>query len=54
VRPHRKRLVDRFYERVPAGVGGAYEDIDEAVEATERAGTSKRVVRFLPMGNVKR
>jgi tRNA-splicing ligase RtcB len=33
--------------------GGAYKDIDEVVEATERAGISKRVVRFLPMGNVK-
>ena len=33
--------------------GGAYKDIDAVVEATERAGISKRVVRFTPIGNVK-
>ena len=33
--------------------GGAYKDIDEVIEATERAGISKRVVRFTPIGNVK-
>jgi tRNA-splicing ligase RtcB len=33
--------------------GGAYKDIDEVVEATERAGISRRVVRFTPMGNIK-
>ncbi|RPI25286.1 MAG: RtcB family protein [Acidobacteria bacterium] len=33
--------------------GGAYKDIDEVVEATEQAGISKRVVRFVPVGNVK-
>jgi tRNA-splicing ligase RtcB (3'-phosphate/5'-hydroxy nucleic acid ligase) len=33
--------------------GGAYKDIDEVVEASERAGISKRVVRFVPIGNIK-
>ena len=33
--------------------GGAYKDIDDVIEATERAGISKRVVRFVPIGNVK-
>lgn len=33
--------------------GGAYKNIDDVIEATERAGISKRVVRFTPVGNVK-
>jgi tRNA-splicing ligase RtcB len=33
--------------------GGAYKDIDEVIEATEQAGISKRIVRFIPIGNVK-
>ncbi|RPJ58175.1 MAG: RtcB family protein [Acidobacteria bacterium] len=33
--------------------GGAYKDIDEVVQASEQAGISKPVVRFLPVGNVK-
>lgn len=33
--------------------GGAYKDIDQVVDATERAGISKRVVRFLPIGSIK-
>jgi tRNA-splicing ligase RtcB len=33
--------------------GPAYKDIDEVVEATELAGLSKRVVRLVPVGNVK-
>ena len=33
--------------------GGAYKNIDEVVGATEQAGISKRVVRFVPVGNVK-
>jgi tRNA-splicing ligase RtcB (3'-phosphate/5'-hydroxy nucleic acid ligase) len=33
--------------------GGAYKDIDEVIEATERAGISRRVVRLTPVGNVK-
>jgi tRNA-splicing ligase RtcB len=33
--------------------GGAYKDIDDVVEATVRAGISRRVVRFTPIGNVK-
>ncbi len=33
--------------------GAAYKNIDDVVEATERAGLSKRVVKLLPIGNVK-
>jgi tRNA-splicing ligase RtcB (3'-phosphate/5'-hydroxy nucleic acid ligase) len=33
--------------------GIAYKNIDEVVEATELAGLSKRVVRLLPLGNIK-
>jgi len=33
--------------------GAAYKDIDAVIEATERAGLSRRVVRFVPIGNVK-
>ncbi len=33
--------------------GGAYKNVDDVVEATERAGLCRRVVRLLPMGNVK-
>ncbi|MDO8427426.1 MAG: RtcB family protein [Deltaproteobacteria bacterium] len=33
--------------------GAAYKDIDEVVEATELAGLSKRVVRLIPIGNIK-
>jgi tRNA-splicing ligase RtcB len=33
--------------------GPAYKDIDEVIEATELAGISRRVVKLLPIGNVK-
>jgi tRNA-splicing ligase RtcB len=33
--------------------GGAYKNIDEIVEAAELAGIAKRVVRFIPLGNIK-
>jgi len=33
--------------------GAAYKNIDEVVQATEEAGISKRVARFVPVGNVK-
>jgi len=33
--------------------GPAYKNIDDVVAATERAGISKPVVRFIPIGNVK-
>jgi len=33
--------------------GAAYKNIDEVVEATELAGLSSRVVRLLPIGNIK-
>lgn len=33
--------------------GAAYKQIDEVVEATELAGLSKRVLRLVPIGNIK-
>lgn len=33
--------------------GPAYKNIDEVVQATEEAGLSRRVARFVPVGNVK-
>ena len=33
--------------------GAAYKDIDAVVDTVHRAGVSRRVVRFLPIGNVK-
>ncbi len=33
--------------------GGAYKNIDEVIEASELAGISRKVVRFVPIGNVK-
>lgn len=33
--------------------GGAYKDIDAVVQATEKAGISKPVVRLIPIGNIK-
>jgi len=33
--------------------GGSYKDIESVVEATHTAGISRRVVKFLPIGNVK-
>lgn len=34
-------------------VGSAYKNIDDVAAVTERAGISKRVVRFIPIGNIK-
>jgi tRNA-splicing ligase RtcB len=42
------------YAGLAEEAGAAYKDIDAVVEATERAGLSHRVVRFTPIGNVKR
>jgi tRNA-splicing ligase RtcB len=33
--------------------GGAYKDIDEVIGATEEAGISRRVARFVPIANLK-
>ena len=33
--------------------GGAYKDIDQVVEAVDRAGLSKKIVRLRPIGNIK-
>jgi RNA-splicing ligase RtcB len=41
------------YAGLAEEAGGAYKDIDEVIETTEQAGLSKRVARFVPIGNVK-
>ena len=41
------------YPGLAEEAGPAYKDIDQVVEATELAGISKRVVRLIPIGNVK-
>jgi len=41
------------YAGLAEEAGAAYKDIDAVVEATERAGLSRRVVRLTPIGNVK-
>jgi len=41
------------YSGLAEEAGPAYKDIDEVVDATERAGISKRVARLIPIGNVK-
>jgi tRNA-splicing ligase RtcB len=41
------------YAGLAEEAGPAYKDIDEVIEATELAGISKLVVRFIPIGNVK-
>ncbi len=41
------------YAGLAEEAGAAYKDIDAVVDATERAGLSHRVARFVPIGNVK-
>ena len=41
------------YSGLAEEAGPAYKNIDDVVEASERAGISKRVVRLVPVGNVK-
>jgi tRNA-splicing ligase RtcB len=41
------------YSGLAEEAGPAYKNIDDVVEATELSGISKRVVRFVPIGNVK-
>lgn len=41
------------YAGLAEEAGGAYKDVDEVIEAAERAGISQRVVRLTPIGNVK-
>jgi len=41
------------YAGLAEEAGPAYKNIDDVIDATELAGISKRVVRFVPIGNVK-
>jgi len=41
------------YSGLAEEAGAAYKDIDEVVLATEQAGISKRVVKLVPIGNIK-
>jgi tRNA-splicing ligase RtcB len=59
-----KEMIERMKERgifvrsvsfsgLAEEAGAAYKDIDAVVEATERAGLSRRVVKLVPVGNIK-
>jgi tRNA-splicing ligase RtcB len=41
------------YSGLAEEAGPAYKNIDDVVDAAEQAGLSKRVVRLVPVGNVK-
>jgi tRNA-splicing ligase RtcB len=41
------------YAGLAEEAGAAYKDIDAVIDATERAGLSRRVVRLRPIGNIK-
>ncbi len=41
------------YAGLAEEAGGAYKDVDEVIEAAELAGISQRVVRLMPIGNIK-
>ncbi|MBN1292461.1 MAG: RtcB family protein [Candidatus Latescibacteria bacterium] len=41
------------YSALAEEVGEAYKNIDDVVAVTENTGISKRVVRFVPIGNIK-
>ena len=48
-----KRVRSASWAALAEEAGEAYKDIEEVVDATEQAGTSKRVVRLIPIGNIK-
>ena len=41
------------YAGLAEEAGKAYKDIDEVIDATVKSKISKRIVRFIPIGNVK-
>ena len=41
------------YAGLAEEAGPSYKDIDHVIDAVDRAGISKRVVKLLPIGNVK-
>lgn len=41
------------YAGLAEEAGPAYKDIDDVVSATEAASISRRVARFIPIGNIK-
>jgi tRNA-splicing ligase RtcB len=41
------------YAGLAEEAGKAYKNIEDVIETTEKAGISRRVVRFLPVGNIK-
>ena len=43
----------RFLLGLAEEAGDAYKDIDEVVEPVELAGLSRRIARFVPVGNIK-
>ena len=41
------------YSGLAEEAGGAYKEIDEVIEAVNKAGISKKVAKFVPVGNIK-
>lgn len=41
------------YSGLAEEAGGAYKEIDEVIEAVHKAGISKKVAKFVPVGNIK-
>ena len=41
------------YAGLAEEAGPCYKDIDEVIDVVDRAGISKKVVKFLPIGNIK-
>ncbi len=41
------------YSGLAEEAGGAYKSIDEVIDATDKAGLSKKVVKLIPLGNIK-
>jgi tRNA-splicing ligase RtcB (3'-phosphate/5'-hydroxy nucleic acid ligase) len=55
-----KQLEDRgifiltsSYPGLAEEAGGAYKNVDDVIEATERGGLSRAVAKFVPIGNIK-
>jgi tRNA-splicing ligase RtcB len=41
------------YSGLAEEAGGAYKEIDKVIEAVHKAGISKKVAKFVPVGNIK-
>jgi tRNA-splicing ligase RtcB len=46
-------ILTSSYPGLAEEAGGAYKNIDDVIEATERGGLSRVVAKFVPIGNIK-